>query len=58
MRRRILSILIVIAVLGATATYAFTRPEPGETRYTGAYAFDDGSFIFIAPREAKCCATG
>jgi uncharacterized protein len=53
MRRRILSILVAIAALGAIAAYALTRPEQAETRYTGAYAFDDGSFVFIAPREGS-----
>src|SRR6185503_10488044 len=33
--------------------YVATRPEPPDTRFTGAYALADGTLIFVTPREGK-----
>ncbi|MGH8178859.1 MAG: alpha/beta hydrolase family protein [Steroidobacter sp.] len=52
-RRKIVLIVVAIAALAGAATYALTRPEPADTRYSGAYVLDDGSLVFITPREGN-----
>src|SRR5688572_23804137 len=53
MRKKILLGVVALAVLIGIAYYAATRPEPPDTRYTGAYAVADGSLVFVGPREGK-----
>lgn len=53
MKKKILWSVVGILVLCGVTGYALTRPAPPETRFTGAYALDDGSLVFIAPREGK-----
>lgn len=42
--------LVVLLVLGV-AGYWFTRPAPNDTRYNGAYRFEDGDLAFVTARE-------
>ncbi len=51
MKKRILWTLVGILVLGGVAGYMATQPQPADVRYSGAYALDDGSFVFISPGE-------
>jgi uncharacterized protein len=51
MKRKILWTLFGILVLGGVAGYVATRPQPADVRYSGAYALEDGSFVFISPAE-------
>lgn len=53
MKKKILWGVLGILVLGSIAAYALTRPEPADSRFTGAYALDNGSFVFIVPRAGK-----
>lgn len=53
MKKKILWTVVAILAVAAAATYALTRPEPADTRFTGAYSLDDGSFVFVTPREGK-----
>jgi pimeloyl-ACP methyl ester carboxylesterase len=48
---KILRGLLALAVISIAAYYVLSRPAPADTRFSGAYAFDDGSIILIAPRE-------
>lgn len=52
-RRKILLSAAALIVVGALGAYLYTRPEPADTRFTGAYTLDDGSLALIAPREGK-----
>ncbi|MGH8187511.1 MAG: alpha/beta hydrolase family protein, partial [Steroidobacteraceae bacterium] len=52
-RRKILLSVAALIVVGALGAYLYTRPEPADTRFTGAYTLDDGSLALIAPREGK-----
>ena len=53
MKKKILLGLVALAVAVGIALYATTRPEPADTRFTGAYALADGTLIFVTPREGK-----
>src|SRR5919106_45959 len=53
MRKKILLSVVGLIVVAAFGAYLYTRPEPADTRFTGAYSLDDGSVAFIAPREGK-----
>lgn len=48
MKKKVFWGLFWLCMLGLVA-YEVSGPAPVETRYTGAYALDDGSFVFIAP---------
>ena len=52
MRKKILMSVLAIAVVGAVAGYLYFRTEPPDTRYTGAYVLEDGSFVYISPRDS------
>ena len=53
MKKKIfLGLLGLLIVAGAI--YGWTnRPEPADTRYSGAYVLDDGLFVFVTPREGE-----
>lgn len=53
MKTKILWAVLAILVPGAIAGYALTRPAPADTRFTGAYVLDDGSFVFVTPHDGK-----
>lgn len=45
--------IAVLAVAGGAVAYVKTRPEPPDTRFTGAYALADGTQVFLGPRDGK-----
>jgi dienelactone hydrolase len=51
MRKKILLGLLVIVIAGSIGGYFYFRPVPPDTRYTGAYVLDDGTFAYVAPRD-------
>lgn len=51
MKKKILLSLVALFVIGGIAWYALNREPPAETRFSGAYRFDDGTLMMIAPRE-------
>ncbi len=53
MRRKILWSVFTVLLLGALGAYVAMRPEPADSRFTGAYVLDDGLLVFIVPREGK-----
>jgi len=53
MKQKILWSVLAVVLLGALGAYIATRPEPADTRFTGAYALEGGPLVFITPREGK-----
>jgi dienelactone hydrolase len=53
MKKQILLGLVALVVVVGVAVYVATRPEPPDTRFTGAYALADGTLVFVTPREGK-----
>ena len=53
MKKKILLGIVALALVIGVAVYASTRPEPPDTRFTGAYALADGTLVFVTPREGK-----
>ncbi len=53
MKKKILLGIAALALIVGVAVYAFTRPEPADTRFSGAYALADGTLVFVTPREGK-----
>ena len=53
MKKKILLGLVALVVVVGVAVYVATRPEPPDTRFTGAYALADGALVFVTPREGK-----
>lgn len=53
MKKKILLGLAAFAVIVGVAVYIGTRPEPADTRFSGAYALADGTLVFVTPREGK-----
>ena len=53
MWKKILLGVAVLAVAGGAVAYVKTRPEPPDTRFTGAYALADGTQVFLGPRDGK-----
>src|SRR5688500_14513444 len=51
MKRKILLSVVALLLIGGIAYYALNREAPAETRFSGAYRFDDGTLMMIAPRE-------
>jgi len=49
MTKKIFWSIAALLLVAAVAGYVWTRPERLDTRYTGAYALDDQSFIYITP---------
>lgn len=48
-RKKILWSALALVLLAGVAAFIHLRPESVDTRYTGAYALPDDSFVFIAP---------
>ncbi|HEY6644236.1 alpha/beta hydrolase family protein [Povalibacter sp.] len=53
MKRKILWVLVAVLLVGGLIAYLKSRPEPADTRYSGAYVLHDGLFVFVAPREGR-----
>ncbi len=53
MKKKILLGIVALALVIGVAVYVWTRPEPPDTRFTGAYALADGTLVFVTPREGK-----
>jgi dienelactone hydrolase len=53
MKKKILLGIAALALVVGVAVYASTRPEPADTRFTGAYALADGALVFVTPREGN-----
>jgi len=51
MKKKILLSVVALLLIGGLAYYLSTRPTPAETRFSGAYRFDDGTLMVITPRE-------
>jgi dipeptidyl aminopeptidase/acylaminoacyl peptidase len=53
MWKKILLGIATLGLIGGIVTYAVTRPEPADTRFSGAYVLEDGTQVFVSPREGK-----
>src|SRR5689334_6735752 len=51
MRKRIWWTVAGLLLLAGVALLAFNREQPADTRYTGAYRFEDGTLVVIGPRD-------
>ncbi len=51
MKKKILLGIAALALIVGVAVYASTRPEPADTRFSGAYSLADGTLVFVTPRE-------
>lgn len=50
-KRKILSTVLVVALLAVAVAHFALRPEPPDTRWNGAYRLDDGRLVYVTPRE-------
>jgi len=53
MWKKILLGVAALGAIGGLVAYVLTRPEPPDTRFSGAYALADGTQVFVSPREGK-----
>jgi dienelactone hydrolase len=53
MRKKILLGITALVLVGGIVAYIAKRPEPADTRFSGAYALEDGTQVFVSPREGK-----
>jgi dienelactone hydrolase len=53
MWKKILLGIAGLGLVGGIVAYVLTRPEPADTRFTGAYALEDGTRVFVTPRDGK-----
>ncbi len=51
MKKKILLGLLGLLIIAGAIYWWTNRPEPADTRYSGAYVLDDGLFVFVTPRE-------
>ncbi|MBM0103347.1 alpha/beta fold hydrolase [Steroidobacter sp. S1-65] len=52
MRKTIMGTLAGMLLLAGVASYASSRESSSDTRYIGAYIFEDGSLFVVGPRNA------
>jgi pimeloyl-ACP methyl ester carboxylesterase len=52
MRKKILWTLAGLVLLAGVALFAIDRAPPADTRFSGAYRFEDGTLVVIAPRDS------
>lgn len=50
---KVLVLVLALVAAGALAVYLFTREEPADTRFTGAYALEDGRRVYVTPRGGE-----
>jgi uncharacterized protein len=53
MWKKILLGVTALGLVGGIVAYVLTRPEPADTRFSGAYVLEDGTQVFVGPREGK-----
>jgi len=53
MGKKILLAIAALLLVGGIVAYVAMRPEAPDTRFSGAYALEDGTQVFLAPREGK-----
>jgi dienelactone hydrolase len=53
MWKKILLGIAALGLVGGIVTYVLARPEPADTRFSGAYMLEDGTQVFVSPREGK-----
>lgn len=53
MRKKILLGVALLAVVSGAIAYVSLRPEPADTRFSGAYALPDGTLVVVTPRDGK-----
>jgi dienelactone hydrolase len=53
MWKKIVLGIAALGLIGGVVAYVLTRPEPPDTRFSGAYALEDGTQVFVSPREGK-----
>jgi pimeloyl-ACP methyl ester carboxylesterase len=53
MWKKILLGVALFAVVAGAVAYARFRPEPADTRFSGAYALPDGTLVVVTPRDGK-----
>lgn len=53
MKRKILLSLAAILSIAGIVLYVTNREPPVETRYSGAYRFEDGTLMMITPRDSE-----
>jgi hypothetical protein len=51
MRKKIVGSLAGLLLLIGVAWFALHREQPVDTRYTGAYKFEDGTLMVVGPRD-------
>ena len=51
--QKILAVLVLLLGAGALVAYVVLREPPPDTRFTGAYLFEDGRRAYVAPREGE-----
>ncbi|MBL8267332.1 alpha/beta hydrolase family protein [Steroidobacter sp.] len=51
MRKKTLWTVAALIVIAGVAFLATNKEQPPDTRYSGAYRFDDGTLVVIAPRD-------
>jgi dienelactone hydrolase len=53
MWKKILLGIVALGIVGGIVAYVQTRPEPADTRFSGVYALEDGTQVFLTPRDGK-----
>lgn len=51
--QKILAVLVAVLGAGALVGYLALRPPPPDTRFTGAYALQDGRRVYVTPRAGE-----
>jgi len=53
MKKKIPLSIVALLLIGGIAFSVINRKPPDETRFSGAYRFDDGTLLMITPREGE-----